>query len=457
MSVANPTHGASNENLNDGGDGPARVPYINETAQLLDDLVAYLKRYLVLTDAYYLVVAAWILHAAAIRAFEITPRLIIRSVVKRSGKSRLISAIELVLPNASSEVNPKPASLIRAIDASGGNEAILFDEVDLYFNPKAGEDKSDVQAVLNSGFERGRTVKRYDVTSRSIQALSVFAPVAFGSIDKLPDTLEDRGIVITIHRKLTTEIVSRFLRHKVKAETKALRERISVWARVDTLSGLRAAEPELPEDLDDRAADIWWPLFVICDHASAEYAERIRAAAKDITNARVDDDDSMAIKLLRGIWKVWPDDQTALAVSGERLTQLLNEDDELPFGGWKEGTGISTRSINQFLGKFGIKTKDVKVEGRSRKGFHVDQFRDPWMRYLGVRSATSDRFRDHPATDPQPDSSSSSGNVGVQEGMAEKEDNTRVYHHPQKPETPRTAGFAGLVDGPYDPDDEGAF
>lgn len=412
----------------DSGDTP------DDTAKLLDDLVVYLKDYIVLPDdLYFGVVAAWILHAAAIEAFEITPRLIIRSVVKRSGKSRLISAIEMVLPNASSEINPKPASLIRSIDASGGNEAILLDEVDLYFNPKAGEDKSDVQAVLNSGFERGRSVSRYDVTTRTMSKLSVFAPVAFGSIDKLPDTLEDRGIVVQIQRRLPTETVKRFLRHEVKMRTKALKERIRAWA-ADNVFGLQAARPELPEDLDDRAADIWWPLFCVADRASEDWGGRMRAAARKIASDRVADDDSAPIKMLRGIWQVWPPHTMALA--GTRLTELLNESDELPFSGWNDGNGINTRGINKTLAKFGIHTKSVSVAEGKPKGFHIEQFRDPWARYLGIGSATSDENRYRSDTSLEQDLISSSGNREVVGDMAEEEeDNRHVYASPYETAT----------------------
>jgi hypothetical protein len=41
-----------------------------------------------------------------------------------------------------------------------------------------------------------------------------------------------------------------------------------------------AAEPEIPRDLNDRAADIWQPLFVIADLAGGSWAGARRDASR---------------------------------------------------------------------------------------------------------------------------------------------------------------------------------
>jgi Protein of unknown function (DUF3631) len=424
----------------------------NETARLLGELALYFKDYIVLpADFYYGVLAAWVLHAAAIDAFEITPRLTIRSAVKRSGKSRVISAIEMVLPNASSEINPKPASLIRSIDINRGREAILFDEVDQFFNPKAGADVSDVLAVLNSGFERGRTVSRYDVTTRSMSKLSVFCPCAFGSIDKLPDTQEDRSIVVPIQRKLASEPVKRFLRHEVKDRTKALKARIKTWAD-DSVDSLKLAQPDLPADLDDRAADIWWPLFCIADLAGGRWPEAMRSAAKTIADDRIDDDNEALIKLLRGIHLIWPPETPAL--DSARIAELLNQDDELSYGGWGDGEGITSRKLNAQLRKLNLKPGSVSVEGKKKKGYRIEDFADLFERYLGIGLPP-----DHQSsTDLLPDSNTSSTDIGVRGGKARKDENTdeNTGYAPCAKES-STAEPYGLEKGDFDPDDEAAF
>jgi hypothetical protein len=422
----------------------------NETAKLLNDLGTYFKDYIVLpADFYYGVLAAWVLHAAAIQAFEITPRLTFRSPVKRSGKSRALSTVEMVLPNASSEINPKPASLIRSIDFNDGNEVILFDEVDQFFNPKAGTDVSDVLAVLNSGFERGREVSRYDVRTRTNEKLSVFCPCAFGSIDKLPDTQEDRSIVIPMQRKLPSEKVKRFLRHEVKDRTKTLRARIRAWAD-DNVSGLREARPTLPEDLDDRAADIWWPLFCVADQAGGKWPEAMRSAAMTIANARIDDDDSALIKLLRGIRLIWPPGTPAL--SNGRIVQLLNENEELSYGGWSDGEGITSRKLNAQLGKLGLKSGGISVAGEKQHGHRIENLDPLFERYLGVKAADPLPSGNQSATEPLLDSSSSSRYIEVLEGKARVDENTGSTPYPYESATPDPYGV--LTEPSSDPWDE---
>ena len=56
--------------------------------------------------------------------------------------------------------------------------------------------------------------------------------------------------------------------YRVKKEeyaSRALREKIQGWAK--TLEPIGQIEPELPELISDRQADIWEPLIIIADLA----------------------------------------------------------------------------------------------------------------------------------------------------------------------------------------------
>ncbi|HEV3455933.1 MAG TPA: DUF3631 domain-containing protein [Thermoanaerobaculia bacterium] len=55
-----------------------------------------------------------------------------------------------------------------------------------------------------------------------------------------------------------------------------LRRRAARWA-ADHLAALRGADPEMPGELDDRAADNWRPLLAIADLVGREWPEK-RAA-----------------------------------------------------------------------------------------------------------------------------------------------------------------------------------
>ncbi len=288
--------------------------------------------------------------------------------------------------------------------------------------------------------------------------LSVFCPCAFGSIDKLPDTQEDRSIVIPIQRKLASETVKRFLRHEVRKRVEPLKARIIHWADT-SVSDLQAAQPDLPTELDDRVADIWWPLFCIADQAGGDWPKAMRDAAITISNARIDDDDSALIKLLRGIRLIWPPVTPALSTG--RIVDLLNTNDELGYGGWSNGEGLTSRKLNAMLGKFGLKPGSVSVDGEKTKGHRIENLAPIFERYLGAAPADLLPSDYRSSTDRLLNSSSSSTNKGLREGKTRVDENTRVKsgHAPSPGESstadpdPYGVGQAGGLPDPWD--DEG--
>ena len=64
--------------------------------ELVGEVVTFIKRYVVLTEAQTLVVALWIMHTHCFEAVEQTPYLAITSPVKQCGKSRLLDVISLL-------------------------------------------------------------------------------------------------------------------------------------------------------------------------------------------------------------------------------------------------------------------------------------------------------------------------------------------------------------------------
>ena len=81
---------------------------------------------------------------------------------------------------------------------------------------------------------------------------------------KLPATLEDRAIVITMRRKTKGETIERYRPDRHGAAIDELTRKAARWA-ADHLDELRKADPEIPPTLNDRAADNWVPLLAIAD------------------------------------------------------------------------------------------------------------------------------------------------------------------------------------------------
>jgi hypothetical protein len=87
-----------------------------EGTELLDQLVAAVRRYVVLGHHAAVAVALWILHTHAFGAFWITPRLAITSPTKRCGKSLLLDVLEPLVAKALSTANATAAAVFRGIE-----------------------------------------------------------------------------------------------------------------------------------------------------------------------------------------------------------------------------------------------------------------------------------------------------------------------------------------------------
>jgi len=112
---------------------------------------AFVRRYVVLTDAQAAAIVLWAAHTHAIDAFEATPFLAINSPEKRCGKTRLLDVLELVVARPWRTVMPSEAVLFRKIAAV--SPTLMLDETDAIFNAKNGNTEP-LRAVLNAGNRR---------------------------------------------------------------------------------------------------------------------------------------------------------------------------------------------------------------------------------------------------------------------------------------------------------------
>jgi hypothetical protein len=359
------------------GDSKAEPP---KPKTLLDEVVAFVRSYIVLpADYLYDGVALWILHAHAIDAFDITPRLAIRSAEKESGKSKLLQVLEVLVPNAVSTVNISTAALFRVIDQE--KPTILFDEVDSVFTAtKSDPGQEELRGLLNAGYQRGTGVWRVQMPSGKVTKREVFAPVALACIGTLPDTLQSRSITIPMRRKLSNEKITSFRVREVTEQAAELVERLAVWAKKNEAK-LRAARPKMPDGVDDRAADCWEPLLAIADLFGPEWATRARLAAQEIVASRLAEDDSEGVRLLVAIRAVFTEDYSAM--HSMELVTRLNDYEEGGYKSWNGTKGIFPTDVAKILKRYDIRPKDVRAGNANvnKKGYQRAWFRDAWERY----------------------------------------------------------------------------
>ena len=365
-------------------DVPARVPTDlsrnasdarNACSALLGELATFVRQFVVLAEEQDDAVALWVLHTHAFAAAHTTPYLSITSAEKRSGKTQLLEVLETVAARPWLTGRTTTAALVRKID--GVQPTLLLDESDAAFS-----------GVLNSGFRHSgkATVCVVQGANISYVDLGTFCPKAIARIGRLPDTVEDRSILIRLVRKTRGEHVERWRSGRPPQEAEQLRDRAAEFASEDTLKTLYVAEPELPDELHDRAQDVWEPLLAIAEFAGGSWPERAQRAAVILSSN--EEDESLGVRLLADIRKVFDGTNRPELTQPPRdsiktveLLWELTTIDTSPWGNWY-GKSITAHSVSKLLREWQIRTIAVRVDGEVVRGYKREQFWDAWERYL---------------------------------------------------------------------------
>jgi hypothetical protein len=357
---------------------------------ILDDVVRFIRRFVVLSETQADAVALWVAHTHAIDAADTTPYLTITSPEKRCGKSRLLlDVFPPLIRNPLPSASISDAALFRAIE--NNKPTFLLDEVDAVFGSKARE-REELRGLLNAGYRRGLKAHRMGGSNnRTLEAFEVFCPKAFAGIgDSLPDTITDRAIAIRLQRRLPEETIERFRQRLVAPEAEELRDRIADWLEPQ-LAELRGDWPELPDELDDRAQDVWEPLFAIADLAGGDWPERARRSAVALSGpeAKADAEESKTALLLRDIRIVFETSEEERIRTAD-LIEHLSAIEESPWGDWF-GKPISPQALSKLLRPYRIRTMPIWLEGAKAHGYKREQFEDAWLRVLGGRDGRDGR------------------------------------------------------------------
>jgi hypothetical protein len=210
-------------------------------AALLDELHSAFSRYVVFpapeaADGVVLWTAAT--HAQA--AWQHATRLHLTSPVKRCGKSRLLDLISATCYQPIITVNISPAAMVRVI-GDDDPPTLLLDEIDSVFGKKASDNHEDLRGILNARHQRNRPYLRCVGVgaNQTVEAFPSFAMAALAGIGDLPDTIEDRSVIIRLRRRAAGERVAPFRLRKDIPPLLELGGRIGAWAgsNVSTCTG----------------------------------------------------------------------------------------------------------------------------------------------------------------------------------------------------------------------------
>lgn len=368
---------------------------VDEGAALLDELRAALNRYVILPSPHAVnAVVLWIAASHAQPAWAHAPRLVIRAPEKRCGKSRLLDIVEATCHEPFLTVNASPAAVYRSI--SEDPPTMLVDEADTIFGSNA-DGNDDLRGLLNAGHQRNRPAKRYDAATNRVESIPTFAMAALAGIGAMPDTIEDRAIIVRMRRRAPGEKVEPYRYRRDRPTLLTLSERLNNWLRRD-ISQLERAEPVMP--VEDRAADTWEPMLIVSEHAGGDWPDRARQAALELlAESQGDHEGTLRTRLLVDCQRIFGDRNE---IPSSELVRQLNADPEAPWSDYGIH-GLTQAKLARLLSEFDIKSGNVRFpDGTQSKGYRRSDFQDTWSRYCPEDTAS------HPSH-PSPPSSSRDG------------------------------------------------
>jgi hypothetical protein len=357
---------------------PAGPPV--ELAELLSDLETYYLRYIAFPlPEHVVVIVLWTVHTWIPEQAEQSPYLDVSSPEKQCGKSQVGKVASFVVRRPWVVITPSEAVVYRKIEQDF--PTMLMDEVDAIFGGRSAGNFEPLRALLNAGNERGTVVPRTMAGGKGtfeLQEFSVYCPKMLMGIGRLPATVTDRSIPIRMARKSRAQKVERLRKRGVEVVAAPLRARLSRWA---ASADVADARPDLPDELSDRQQDCWEPLLAIADEAGGTWPERARRAALVLSAGRSEESQSLGVRLLADVRTIFVSHGNPIGLPTQTILEALKAMEESPWPGLND-KGITPHPLARLLAPYGVKPGQHRFDGQSIKGYLLEDFRDPWERYL---------------------------------------------------------------------------
>lgn len=349
--------------------------------ELISEIVRFIRRYCVVSEAQALTVALWALNTWVYERFNAVPYLEIWATHKRGGKSTLAECLSMLSRGGRTLATVRTLQMVRLIEATDGAYVPFIDEAERFWQGTLGDDR----AILATGYQRGAV---HEIEQKgSVAQYRTFSPKAFMLIGNLHDVIRDRCISIKLERavpaaSLTTE------HEAAKLEANALVKRWQTMLATATTSMdviPTEAEPRFkvidPVWLTNpRDRQIWLPLFTLAGAMKLHKAdiELLQRASVDLSvlktlppvryhqiqEEQLADDTPAVEALVRDVWSVLRDDEKAVAT-----VDLLERLYAIPIAPWRSFgiNGLSAAQLSDMLARYAVKPTAIRF-GKSKKG-----------------------------------------------------------------------------------------
>jgi hypothetical protein len=364
---------------------PARV----NGAELLTEVCAAISRYVVLPSESVSTLALWALHTHCFDCFGTSPRAAITSPEKGCGKTLTLDVLSCLVARPLPTSNATPAAIFRIIERHA--PTLLIDEADTFL-----KENDELRGILNTGHRRGGQVTRTVGDDHDPCLFSTWAPAAIAMIGRLPDTLNDRSVVISLRRRKSSEQVDSFRIDRAE-HLKNLQRKMARWAE-DHRAQIAAIDPDMGE-LQNRVADNWRPLFAIAGEAGGGWSERVRGIAGAAVKAMIEESTNVQLfGHIKWIFDGSPENDRAVLIdritSAELVDRLIKIEGG-PWAEWKGGRPLTQNGLARLLSKFEILSGTIRIGNDTAKGYYRTAFEDAFARYLPSQSVTTSQSNNH--------------------------------------------------------------
>lgn len=342
------------------------------TPTIADELRTFITRFVYLSnEAYADILALYVLHTHAFGAFKVTPYIYLNSAERGSGKTTTLEVLHELCAKAEMGGNISAAALYAMVESV--KPTLLIDEVDAVFS---GAKNEDMRGMLNSGYNhRGGVIRNTgiskDENDPGYRRYSTFCPKVMAGIDNglLPDTIQDRSIVITL-RRANREQFSQIEDFYIEDQEEILNDlidKVKAWvaANGDSLMD-RGNRPARLNSLGPRQNQIAAPLLAIAARLGNGWFDRAKVALTET--------------LGEGVAKLSPQ-ATALLKVRDWFT--LNPDaDRISSATAVQVTESPARQVGIWFSAYGVKSQTLRFDGTPGKGWLRSGFADAFERYL---------------------------------------------------------------------------
>jgi hypothetical protein len=156
------------------------------------------------------------------------------------------------------------------------------------------------------------------------EEIPAYAAVAMAGLGWLPDTILSRSVIVRMRRRHAGERVEPYRRRVHAAEGCGIRDMIAAWTR-----SVSVEWPELPNEIQDRDADVWEPLVAVADAIGGEWPARVRAAGVALVADSKEVEASLGIRLLTDLQSIF---EGAQELPSKAILELLQGVPEVPWG-----------------------------------------------------------------------------------------------------------------------------